>query len=140
MSHLDDDFAATLELVQELRETVVSAPLIDDFVNPAARLLANEQLHLRGLARLIGPTNVIPEISGEFKAASKLGRDLTKTVALDSQSGVIPILRDTQTHVRGCAAILSNAKSAPVDSGDEDYGKLFEEPKPATAMEVQGGG
>lgn len=139
MDHLDADFKETLKLIQKLRKVVSEEPLVDNasgtYPNPAARLMASEQLHLRGLARLIGPSHVDREIGTEFNASSALARDLTLMVAEDSESPVAPILRDTQTHIRGCAAILANAKSAPPpDSKDKEFEDLFLEPGQSTIL------
>lgn len=130
MGHLDEDYAVTLELVRKLRKVIKAQPIIDTNLNPSCKLLNSEQLHLRGLARLIGPLVVAADIGREFRDASALGRELTQTVAEDPNSPVTSLLRDTQTHIRGCAQILANANAAvPPENDEKGYGSLFKEPK-----------
>lgn len=136
MDYLPRDFDKTLALIRKLRAEVAETPIVGEYPNPAARLMASEQLHLRGLARLIGPVRVQNDILSEFSASSELARELTEMVNEDSQNPVAPILRDTQTHIRGCAAILANAKAASRSLGDAtSYGDLFTEPTDPRAVE-----
>lgn len=139
-SHLEEDFTLTLALVRKLRLIVVAEPIVygklhptaktmTDIPNPASKLLANAELHLRGLARLLGPASKEKDMGREFRDAAKLGNQLVAIVTEDVQSQAIAILRSTQTHVRGCAQILAIARATVPPEGDEEgYGELFREP------------
>ena len=64
---LDGDFATTLAFVQRLRQMIREDPIIPTAkggaqTNPAYVLLKDQELHLRGLARIIGPAHVEQEI------------------------------------------------------------------------------
>lgn len=141
---LQQDFDDTLALIKKLRADVREQPILDNgqggiMTNPAYVLLANMEIHLRGLARLIGPLNVERQMAEEFQESSELARELMQVVTeapiVDGQRHARTrnphalILTYTQTHIRGCAAILAIAKSVVVGpGGDAVFHKLFTEP------------
>ena len=134
---LQDDFNSTLKRVGKLRRAVRAEPLNDTpkgtWPNPVARFLANEQLHLRGLARSIGTNKVAKQIAKDMQSAESWVREeLDPRMDEDPLDPVGPILRDTQTHIRGCAAIIANARASEAqspESVDEQFDNLFGEPE-----------
>lgn len=141
---LDSDFEATLEFVKRLRRMVREDPILPTAkggvqTNPAYVLLKDQELHLRGLARIIGPASVEQEIMAEFKASLELVRELMVGVVdapvaegerhAQTRNPLAVILSCEQTHLRGCSALLTSAKSiVPVD-GDDSFNSLFDEPR-----------
>lgn len=145
---LTDDFDATLKLVRKLRKSVREMPLMEDAkggvqTNPSYVLLKDQELHLRGLARIIGPQQVEPHIQREFKESRALVNELMEQVLdapiasgqrhVQTRNPIAVIMGCEQTHFRGCAALLQVAKAVvPVD-GDSDFESLFDEPASASA-------
>lgn len=146
---LETDFAQTLELIRRLRPQISKDPIVPDHqgepqTHPAYKLLADQEKHLRGLARLIGPAKVEPQMASEFRAATKLVRKLMEMVieeptvvgrhAVFTKNPVATIMGQEQTHVRGCAAILQNSKSTVAPEDGEGYDDLFKEPTQLRAV------
>jgi hypothetical protein len=147
---LREDFKATVKLVRKLRKIVREDPLVPgkqpDSVqfNPAASLLGLQEIHLRGLAGLIGALEVEKELMEEFRQASEMARELMplledapltegeKNSLVRNPYGVL--LGYAQTHVRGCAALLQKAKSSVSTTKQTGFDDLFAEP---TAEEIE---
>ena len=121
---LEDDFEASLAFVRKLRQMVIEDPLVPNKnggiqTNPAYLLLKDQELHLRGLARIIGPANVEQEIMTEFKSSRDMVNDLMAAVVdapiaegerhLQTRNPIAAILSCEQTHMRGCSALLQSA-------------------------------
>lgn len=146
---LRDDFDSTLKLVRKLRKNVSEDPILPtpkgDGVqtNPAYVLMKDQELHLRGLARIIGPKEVERDIAKEFRASQSLVRQLMENVLdapvaagqrhVQTRNPLAVILGCEQTHVRGCAALLQAAKAVIPVEGNAAYDNLFNEPSPANA-------
>lgn len=140
---LQSDFDSTLDLVRRLRRNVRKDPLVPTpkggvQTNPAYVLLKDQELHLRGLARLLGPAHVEQEIQGEFKSALSHVRALMEEVEnaplaegqrhAQTRNPIAVIMTCEQTHVRGCAALLQAAKASIPVGGDNEFEALFDEP------------
>ena len=143
---LQEDFDTTLSLVKKLRKVVMTDPLVPGKqpgsvqFNPAASLLGLQEIHLRGLAGLIGPLNVEREIMDEFTEAADMARELMplledaplvegeRNSQVRNPYGVL--LGYAQTHVRGCAALLQKAKSNVRTGPGGAFEDLFIEPVP----------
>lgn len=139
-----EDFKATLKLVRKLRVLVREDPIVPGKqpesmqFNPAASLLGLQEIHLRGLAGLIGPLQVERDLMEEFRQASEMAREMVphlesaplmegeKNSLVRNPYGVI--LGYAQTHVRGCAALLQRANSTVGHQAPSAFDKLFEEP------------
>lgn len=140
---LEDDFAKTLDLVRKARANVRSEPLTENNkggiqANPHYILLKDQELHLRGLANLLGPKNVEPDIQREFKESREFVLELMEAVLdapiadgqrhVQTRNPLAVIMTGAQTHVRGCARLLQTANAVvPVD-GDNEFESLFDEP------------
>lgn len=140
---LDGDFDATLEFVKTLRRMVREDPIVPNSnggiqTNPAYVLLKDQELHLRGLARIMGPANVEQEIMKEFKASRLLVTELMEKVVdapiadgerhVQTRNPIAVILGCEQTHMRGCAALLQSAKAVVSVDGADEFEALFDEP------------
>lgn len=141
---LREDFKATLKLVRKLRKLVREDPLVPGHqpgsvqFNPAASLLGLQEIHLRGLAGLIGALEVEQDLMEEFRQASEMARELVphleeapltqgeKNSLVRNPYGVL--LGYAQTHVRGCAALLQKAKSSVSHTTHTGFDDLFSEP------------
>lgn len=144
---LKEDFETTLSLVRTLRQTVLDNPLVPGKqpgsvqFNPAASLLGLQEIHLRGLAQLIGPLEVEQDIMEEFRQAASMARDLMplleenpltsgeSNTMVRNPYGVL--LGYAQTHVRGCAALLNKAKANVNTGPGTSFDNLFLEPSEA---------
>lgn len=139
---LRGDFDDTLKLVRKLRAQVREEPVVvgrqgTHVTHPAYKILADQEKHLRGLSRLIGPARVAIDIEQEFKDASAWVKELMILVMEDptiegqrdeTKNPLATIMGNAQTHIRGCAAILETAKAVIKTSGDDSYDRLFNEP------------
>jgi len=142
---LKEDFKATLKLVRKLRKIVMDDPLVPGKqpgsvqFNPAASLLGLQEIHLRGLAGLIGALEVEQDLMAEFRAAAEMAREMVphlesapltegeKNSLVRNPYGVL--LGYAQTHVRGCAALLQKAKSSVSHTAHTGFDDLFTEPE-----------
>lgn len=142
-SPLQNNFDQTLKLVRKLRKSVKEEPVIETekggvATNPAYVLLSQQEIHLRGLAIQIGPLNVETDLLSEFRESLELVEDMMPLV-MDAPTvegerharvrnpyGVI--LSYAQTHLRGCNALLTKAKTNLSQGGDKDFENLFQEP------------
>lgn len=139
---LRDDFDDTLKLIRKLRKQVRAEPVVigrqgTPGTHPAYKILADQEKHLRGLSRLIGPALVAGDIEQEFRDAASWVKELIQLVMEDptiegqkdeTKNPLATIMGNAQTHIRGCAAILETAKAVIKPSGDDAYDKLFNEP------------
>lgn len=140
---LEEDFECTLSLVRKLRKNVRRDPILPTEkggaqTNPAYVLLKDQELHLRGLARIMGPHNVEDAIRGEFRSSLSFVRVLMDGVLdapvaegqrhAQTRNPLAVILSCEQTHVRGCSALLITAGSVVPPESEGAYGSLFTEP------------
>lgn len=136
---MEENFAATLVLVQKLRRDVTETPVFEDGkINQNYTLLKTQEEHLRSLAAQIGPLVVEKELVDEFKEA----RDTVSTLmplVLDAplvvgerhakvRNPYANILIGSQSHFRGCYALLQKARTLIPEGGDVTFDDLFREP------------
>ena len=141
---LKDDFKATLKFVRKLRQTVLDDPLVPSLkggvqTNPAYVTLSTQEVHLRGLAQLIGPLEVEKDLMEEFRQASEMAREFMPLVEgapvvdgerhLRVRNPYAVLLTYAQTHVRGCAALLQKAAAHVNTVAGTNFDELFREPE-----------
>jgi hypothetical protein len=149
---LRKDFDDTLKLVRKLRKLVMEDPLVPGKqpgsvqFNPAASLLGLQEIHLRGLAGLIGALELEVDIMEEFRQAAEMARQMVPFLEdaplTEGEKGTLVrnpygvLLGYAQTHVRGCAALLQKAKSSVSGNAPTGFDELFAEPDQATKAAI----